>query len=172
MMGAQEERLERLGVMPPAPGKPVVCLPRPKREMRRVSYPYQFDHHVRVWRAYMTPDADWRDWLKIASEHPGISVGEIMQVVCLTYGISRMDIISQRRTKAVVNPRQIAMYLAKTLTPRSLPEIGRLFGGRDHTTVLHAVRKIDIMARDSDVFAGEVAALKIKIVEARDANAG
>ena len=172
MMGALEERLERLGVMPPVLGKPVVCLARPKRAMRRVSYPYQFDHHVRVWRAYMTPDADWRDWLKIASEHPGISVGEIMQVVCLTYGISRMDIISQRRTKAVVNPRQIAMYLAKTLTPRSLPEIGRLFGGRDHTTVLHAVRKIDIMARESDVFAGEVAALKIKIVEARDANAG
>jgi chromosomal replication initiator protein len=57
--------------------------------------------------------------------------------------VSRADILSSRRSASVVKPRQIAMYLAKILTLRSLPEIGRRFGGRDHTTVLHAVRKIE-----------------------------
>ena len=63
------------------------------------------------------------------------------------YNVSRSDILSERRTAAVVQPRQIAMYLSKVLTLRSLPEIGRRFGGRDHTTVLHAVRKIEKAAR-------------------------
>jgi len=56
---------------------------------------------------------------------------------------------SPRRARAVARPRQIAMYLAKQLTTRSLPEIGRKFGGRDHTTVMHAVRKVDEL-RSSD----------------------
>lgn len=58
-------------------------------------------------------------------------------------GITLCDLTSQRRTARMVFARQVAMYLAKKLTPNSLPEIGRRFGGRDHTTVLHAVRKIE-----------------------------
>jgi chromosomal replication initiation ATPase DnaA len=69
------------------------------------------------------------------------SVESIMKIVCLHFGVSRIDVLSDRRTADIVRPRQIAMYLAKRLTLRSLPEIGRRFGGRDHTTVLHAVRK-------------------------------
>ena len=57
--------------------------------------------------------------------------------------MSKGDILSQRRHRSVVWPRQIGMYLAKQLTSRSLPEIGRRFGNRDHTTVLHAIRKIE-----------------------------
>jgi chromosomal replication initiator protein len=57
--------------------------------------------------------------------------------------------VSARRARAVARPRQIAMYLAKRLTTRSLPEIGRKFGGRDHSTVIHAVRKIEEL-RDQD----------------------
>jgi chromosomal replication initiator protein len=59
---------------------------------------------------------------------------------------------SARRARAVARPRQVAMYLCKQLTPRSLPEIGRKFGGRDHTTVMHAVRKIEeLRAQDRHI---------------------
>ena len=57
--------------------------------------------------------------------------------------MKQADLISDRRTRAVARPRQAAMWLAKQLTTRSLPDIGRRFGGRDHTTVIHAVRRID-----------------------------
>jgi len=69
-------------------------------------------------------------------------------------------LLSSRRTANVVRPRQVAMYLAKILTLRSLPEIGRRFGGRDHTTVLHAVRKIESLAGNDNAFAEEIEALK------------
>jgi len=71
-----------------------------------------------------------------------IRIEDIQRLVARHYNVSKQDMLSNRRTRAVVRPRQMAMYLAKELTPRSLPEIGRSFGGRDHTTVLHAVRTI------------------------------
>src|SRR5205814_1301683 len=74
-----------------------------------------------------------------------IKIEDIQRVVARQYNVSRSDLLSSRRTANVVRPRQVAMYLAKTLTLRSLPEIGRRFGGRDHTTVLHAVRKIETL---------------------------
>jgi chromosomal replication initiator protein len=74
--------------------------------------------------------------------------------------VSRADLLSSRRTANVVRPRQVAMYLAKILTLRSLPEIGRRFGGRDHTTVLHAVRKIETLAGNDSAFADEIETLK------------
>ena len=75
------------------------------------------------------------------------------------------DLLSSRRTANVVRPRQIAMYLAKMLTPRSLPEIGRRFGGRDHTTVLHAVRKIEALVDGDKALAEEIELLKRLIQE-------
>ena len=72
-----------------------------------------------------------------------IKIEDILKVVSRHFGVSRGDILSQRRHRSVVWPRQIGMYLAKQLTARSLPEIGRRFGNRDHTTVLHAIRKIE-----------------------------
>jgi chromosomal replication initiator protein len=89
-----------------------------------------------------------------------IRVEDILRVVAKHYGVSRADLLSSRRTANVVRPRQIAMYLAKTLTLRSLPEIGRRFGGRDHTTVLHAVRKIEGLVQGDKVLAEEIDALK------------
>lgn len=74
-----------------------------------------------------------------------ITIEIIKREVCLVAGITRMDIESTRRHKRVVIPRQVAMNLSRHLTTRSFPEIGRRFGGRDHTTVLHAVSKIDKM---------------------------
>ncbi len=78
-----------------------------------------------------------------------VKIDDIQKLVASHYNVSRADILSARRTANVVRPRQIAMYLSKVMTLRSLPEIGRRFGGRDHTTVLHAVRKIeDLVSKD------------------------
>ena len=70
-------------------------------------------------------------------------IEDILRIISRHYGVSKGDLLSQRRHRSVVWPRQIGMYLAKQLTMRSLPEIGRRFGNRDHTTVLHAIRKIE-----------------------------
>ena len=81
-----------------------------------------------------------------------ITIDEIQRTVCQFYRIDRTEMSSKRRARAVVRPRQVAMYLAKVLTPRSYPEIGRKFGGRDHSTVIHAVRLIEeLRARDADM---------------------
>ena len=72
-----------------------------------------------------------------------VRIEDIQKLVATHYQVTRADLLSARRNAIVVKPRQVAMYLSKHLTPRSYPEIGRRFGGRDHTTVLHAVRKID-----------------------------
>jgi chromosomal replication initiator protein len=72
-----------------------------------------------------------------------ITIDEIQKKVAEHYNIRVTDMHSARRARQVARPRQVAMYLAKQLTPRSLPEIGRKFGGRDHTTVIHAVKKIE-----------------------------
>ncbi len=72
-----------------------------------------------------------------------VTIDEIQRRVCDHYRIRHAEMSSARRAREVARPRQVAMYLAKQLTPRSLPEIGRRFGGRDHTTVIHAVRQIE-----------------------------
>ena len=89
-----------------------------------------------------------------------VKIEDIQRVVARQYNVSRSDLLSSRRTANVVRPRQVAMYLAKTLTLRSLPEIGRRFGGRDHTTVLHAVRKIENLIGNDNSLADEVEGLK------------
>ena len=86
-----------------------------------------------------------RDLVRL-HEPKRVKIEDIQKLVATHFNVSRADILSSRRTANVVRPRQIAMYLSKALTLRSLPEIGRRFGGRDHTTVLHAVRKIDALA--------------------------
>lgn len=78
-----------------------------------------------------------------------ITIDEIQKTCAAHYRIDASEMRSQRRARAVARPRQIAMYLAKKLTPRSLPEIGRVFGGRDHSTVIHAVRTIEAMRLDN-----------------------
>ncbi|VXD03007.1 chromosomal replication initiator protein DnaA [Sphingomonas sp. 8AM] len=78
-----------------------------------------------------------------------VTIDQIQKLVCDHFELKPLDLLSARRARAVARPRQIAMYLAKRLTTRSLPEIGRKFGGRDHSTVIHAVRRIEAL-RDSD----------------------
>ncbi len=84
-----------------------------------------------------------RDLFQSGGEPRKVRIEEIIKTVSRHFGVSKPDILSQRRHRSVVWPRQIGMYLSKQLTARSLPEIGRRFGNRDHTTVLHAIRKID-----------------------------
>ncbi len=106
-----------------------------------------------------TAEAAIRDLVK-NREPKRIKIEDIQKLVASRYNVSRSDILSERRTAAVVKPRQIAMYLSKVLTLRSLPEIGRRFGGRDHTTVLHAVRKIEKQIGEDTVLGDEVELLK------------
>ena len=81
-----------------------------------------------------------------------VTIDEIIRKVAAHYNIKINDILSARRARAVARPRQMAMYLAKNLTTKSLPEIGRKFGGRDHTTVIHAVKKIgELKSIDSGI---------------------
>lgn len=94
-----------------------------------------------------------------------VKIEDIQRIVARQYNVSRADLLSSRRTANVVRPRQVAMYLAKTLTLRSLPEIGRRFGGRDHTTVLHAVRKIESLVSTDNALAEEIELLKRQLQE-------
>ena len=81
-----------------------------------------------------------------------LTIEEIQRKVAEHYNIRLSDMIGPKRVRTIARPRQIAMYLAKQLTPRSLPEIGRRFGGRDHTTIMHGVRKIEeLMSTDSQL---------------------
>jgi chromosomal replication initiator protein len=101
-----------------------------------------------------------RDASQNGSMDPGrIKIDDILKIVGRHYNVAKADLLSPRRSRTVVVPRQIGMYLAKKLTSRSLPEIGRRFGGRDHSTVLHAVRKIDEQVRVDEAMAKDVALL-------------
>ncbi|SCW37539.1 chromosomal replication initiator protein DnaA [Rhizobium mongolense subsp. loessense] len=94
-----------------------------------------------------------------------VRIEDIQRIVARHYNVSRQELVSNRRTRVIVKPRQIAMYLSKTLTPRSFPEIGRRFGGRDHTTVLHAVRKIEELIAGDTKLSHEIELLKRLINE-------
>ena len=89
-----------------------------------------------------------------------ITIDEIQKKVAEHFSIRQADMHSSRRARAVARPRQVAMYLAKQLTSRSLPEIGRKFGGRDHTTVIHAVRKIEELSAYDAAFREDVELLR------------
>jgi len=89
-----------------------------------------------------------------------VTIDEIQKRVAEHYNIRLADMHSARRARAVARPRQVAMYLCKQLTPRSLPEIGRKFGGRDHTTVMHAVRKIEELRASDRAMAEDIELLR------------
>ena len=81
-----------------------------------------------------------------------LTVDRIQRAVCDEFRLSLTDMVSKRRARAVARPRQVAMYLSKKMTKRSLPDIGRRFGGRDHTTVMHAVKRIDALRLEDAAF--------------------
>ena len=110
--------------------------------------------------AITLPMAEERLAESVRSARPRITIEEIQRSVCAYFKLDKSDMVSKRRLRAVARPRQIAMYLAKEMTPRSYPEIGRRFGGRDHSTVIHAVRVIEgLRVTDSEIDA-DIAAIR------------
>jgi chromosomal replication initiator protein len=103
-----------------------------------------------------------RDLLK--SSQRKVNIEQIQKKVSEHFNVKMSDMSSARRSRTVVRPRQIAMYLSKNLTSRSLPEIGRRFGNRDHTTVIHAVKKVEEL-RNLDVSFDEDVELLIRMLE-------
>jgi chromosomal replication initiator protein len=101
-----------------------------------------------------TAQEELRDLLR--SHERRVTIDEIQRRVAEHYNIRLSEMTSDRRARAVARPRQVAMYLAKQLTTRSLPEIGRKFGGRDHTTVIHAIRKIEELKLTDPAIAEDV----------------
>jgi hypothetical protein len=138
----QAERKARLERLSPSPKvvRPVASAPMPPSE-------------------YLAHDAGWEtmwhyDLVSTRFRPPKeVSVKNIQRVVADHYRVDVRDILAHRRTSDIVLPRHVAMYLTKKLTHRSLPEIGRLFGRRDHTTVLFAIRKIEaLFETDSELY--------------------
>ena len=108
----------------------------------------RYVHYIHiVGRSFDKPDR----WPKIT---------KIQKAVCGHYGVSRADLLSHRRNARIVRARQVAMYLARILTTRTFPELGRRFGGKDHTTVLHAVNKIAVLLPADAQLAADVAAIR------------
>lgn len=88
------------------------------------------------------------------------SISDIKELVCAAFNVPAIEMVSQRRARAVARPRQVAMLLAYELTPRSLPQIGRHFGGRDHTTVMYAIKRVKELAVSDPDFGERVARLR------------
>ena len=96
----------------------------------------------------------------LRSNERRVTIDEIQRKVAEHFNIKLGEMTSDRRARAVARPRQVAMYLAKQLTSRSLPEIGRKFGGRDHTTVIHAVKKIEELIEIDSALAEDIELLR------------
>ena len=98
------------------------------------------------------------DVFPMRSQQP-ISIGTIQSEVCKFFGVTKVDLVGNKRAQSIVYPRQMAMYLARDLTDMSLPRIGAEFGGRDHTTVMHAQKKIERMMKESREIYNQVQSL-------------
>ena len=94
-----------------------------------------------------------------------ITVDKIQNVVSNYFNISLSEMLSQRRSRPLARPRQIAMFLAKKMTTRSLPEIGRRFANRDHTTVIHAVKTITRLSEQDDEMKKNIIQIKSLLLE-------
>lgn len=97
------------------------------------------------------------------SVRPRRTVKRIQEIVAAHYGIPIGEMVSRRRHRSFARPRQVAMYLARETTPKSFPDIGRFFGGRDHTTVIHAIKAVERLCRDDEDFAVDVEVLRERL---------
>jgi chromosomal replication initiator protein len=102
------------------------------------------------------------DWSAAIAPRPPL-IAFIQREVADHFCVNRIEMVSRRQAREVCRPRQVAMYLAKQMTVRSLPEIGRRFGGRDHTTVIHAIRQIEKLRLSDRELDADVRALSHRI---------
>lgn len=105
---------------------------------------------------------------RIAIDAAAPKIIDIQQAVAEAFGIRLIDMTSARRARSVARPRQVAMYLARQLTLKSLPQIGRAFGDRDHTTVMHAIKQVEILASLDPDFGERIVILRERLGVARD----
>lgn len=105
------------------------------------------------------------EYLLVDFNNMPVQIERIIREVSLYFGVSVLDIKSSRRTKEVILPRQIAMYLSKKMTIRSFPSIGRLFGNKDHTTVLFGVRKIEALKETNPVVSKAISEISASLRE-------
>lgn len=129
------------------------------------------DPMVAILESAIEAQPTWEDrqkahWFSIVESGPiprpvrrWPTIMEIQRAVCLHYGVSRRDMLAPGRHKSIALARQIAVYICRRTTIHSLPELGRRFGGRDHTTQIHAVKKIRRMMEADPAFAAEVEAI-------------
>jgi hypothetical protein len=160
MTAARKEREKRFGAPPryniakpkpaPAPLPPRAAIVEPAKIARPL---YRIDRrYERAWMIALCGSDALLD--------TGVSIRAIQDAVCDEFDISFQNLISSRRTAAIVLPRHISIYLCKCLTPRSYPQIGRQHGGLDHSSAIHAVQRIERkIATDQDV-AARVAAIR------------
>ena len=102
-------------------------------------------------------------WFHFVDAEREPMISEIQAITSELTGVSVRDIKSARRLRGMVRPRQMAMYIARIRTSRSLPEIGRCFGGRDHTTILHACRQIERLMKEDEGIASIVSAIQARL---------
>jgi hypothetical protein len=108
------------------------------------------------------PRPEYRPWFRIVGlERP--TVRDIQEIVAEFYGITRADILSKCRATKFTFPRQVAAYLAKEITGLSLPDIGRRFSGRDHTTILYSVNKVAALRESDPTLADEITEIKYRL---------
>lgn len=149
---AHKARVARMGALRP---KPAQIAARPKHQEPRVTGidPAPFWPQMWMW--------DLVEYRERLPERPKLT--DILGATAAHFSLSISELLSERRTSDVVRPRQIAMYLAKRLTLRSLPQIGLRLGKRDHTTILHGVRKIEAKLKTDPEIVNAVDAIKRRL---------
>lgn len=136
----EQHRIRRARLINGISVKPPPIEPEPVRQIEVVTLPG-------CWPI----DLGYKSEIKAEEVAPRITVELIMRTVCDAYKVSKNDLISPRRTLNIVRPRQVALWLSRRFTTLSFPQISRKFGNRDHSTCLHAVRKVDLLcATDAD----------------------
>lgn len=154
-------RLHRLGrfAKPVAPA-PVVAPPVAVKPLPPIDKSY----YPRMWFWELVNFVPRVSRNAVTLHQVGPRVDFIQHVVAKKYGFTKNDLLSQRRHKTVVEARHVAIYIAKELTTQSCPEIGRRFANRDHTTILHATKKIARLVKRDPIFAARIEDIKAELL--------